>query len=118
MRTYKFYKNELGWFIDLKYFPFSVAYCAMVAGADDLLDQLSNNSNTIKLKVSIRKFKGHDDILIRTEKLGLTMGSIYTPQKITLKTKIFNGQNLLWLCPVTLFVFLHYPKKIYYKTIN
>lgn len=41
MRTYRFYKDDLGWFIDLPSFPLNRGYLAMVLGADDLLDKLS-----------------------------------------------------------------------------
>lgn len=118
MKTYNFYKNELGWFIDLKWFPFNKAYCAMVAGADTLLDNLSEEKLNIQLQVSTKPFKNYDDSLIREMYIGLFLGSLYSVEKNKLKTEIFENKNLLWLCPVTLFVFLLYPKRIYFKKIK
>ena len=115
MRTFKFYKNELGWFIHLKYFPFNVAYCAMVAGADDLIESLANGKKEIYLQISTRKIKGYTEVIRKVKGLGLGSGAVYSPENTVLKTDIFDGQNLLWLCPVTLFVFFRYPNKIYIK---
>lgn len=117
-RTYRFYKNEMGWFIDLKWWPFSIGYLAMVAGADDLLDKLSNGSKDVTLKISTSKFKGYDDILKRVKIFGINSGAVYTPLHQELKTQIFEGQSMLWLCPVTLFVFLRYPKRIFYQVVE
>ena len=118
MRTYRFYKNELGWFIDIPSFPFNKAWLAMVAGADDLLDVLSSGEKEVKISL-YSKSKGTDytDVISRTNRLGLFKGSVYK----TLITKIPNngfGKNKLWLCPATLWVFLRYPKKIYFKVIK
>ena len=78
MRTYRFYKDEYGWFIDLKWFPFNKAHLAMVCGADKLLDILSNNSKEVVLSISTSKFGMKlSDRLERRVKLGLLNGATY-----------------------------------------
>ncbi len=116
-RTYRFYKDELGWFIDLKMWMWNRGHLAMVLGADDFLDKLSKGSNEVYLKISSGRLKEYDDVLKRTKTISLFGGAVYK----TLLKKIPNngfGKNKLWLCGVTLFVFLRYPKKIYFKVID
>jgi hypothetical protein len=118
MRTYRFYKDEIGWFIDLKWFPFNRAHLAMVCGADDLLDKISNGFKEVILEISTKPIKNYDDVLKRVQKFGLMNGAVYAPEHERLETLIFEGQSLLWLCPVTLLVFGHYPKNIYFRVKN
>jgi len=114
---YRFYKNNRGWFIDLPNYPFSKAHLAMVKGADVLLDQLAENRNEVWIEESTRPIPEYTDVLDRVKKLGLAKGAIYKGNKIKIHHAILEENNL-WLCPVTLFVFLHYPKKIYYKKVQ
>ncbi len=116
-RTYRFYKDEYGWFIDLKWFPFNRAHLAMVCGADTFLDILSNNSVEVILKVSTKEFCGSDK-LERRIKLGLLRGATYEVMspEIEFQTSFLDKKNL-WLCAVTLLVFGHYPKNIYYTVV-
>lgn len=122
MKKYRFYKNELGWFIDIPRFPFNKAWLAMVAGADDLLDKLSDDQESnIYREIFIEigsKVRGTDytDVIMRTQKLGLAHGAIYKPLLTKLPNNGF-GKNKLWLCPATLWVFWRYPKKIYFKVV-
>lgn len=110
-RIFRFYKNENGWFISLKWFPLNVGYLAMVLGADVLLDKLVGDNSEIKLIISTRPFEQFDDKLTRVNKLGLKEGAVYEPNKNKISHQLFK-ENQLWLCPVTLFVFLRYPKNI------
>jgi len=89
----------------------------MVKGADILLEQLAENKNEVWLEGSTRPIVQYTDVLDRVETLGLKKGAIYKGNKIKINHTI-REENNLWLCPVTLFVFWHYPKKIYYKKIN
>lgn len=120
MRTYRFYKDEYGWFIDLKWFPFNRAHLAMVCGADELLDKLSKGGNEVRLKISTNIFKVDNyyisNRLERVKKLGLLYGAVYEPSFHKIQNKIFE-KNQLWLCAVTLLVFGHYPKNIYYSVV-
>ena len=122
MRTYRFYKDEYGWFIDLKWFHFNRAYLAMVCGADELLDKLSENNTEVILQLSTKSFSSYSknkNILERVQKLGLFNGAIYEviKEKHHIKNEIFKP-NQLWLCAVTLLVFGYYPKEIYFAVKN
>ena len=119
MREYRFYKDkELGWFIDLPKFPFNKAWLAMVAGADLLLDKLAEGNDEITLGISSRKMDNFDNVIIREHKLGLMRGATYTGGTSSLIPTSEIGENRLWLCPATLWVFWRYPKEIYFKIIS
>ena len=112
---YTFNKEDLGWFIDIKWFPKRFKHhLAMVIGADILLDKISNKQNKVELEISTR-LKPNFKRLERHEILGLFNGAIYIPKEDIIVNEY--GQNWLWLCFVTLFVFGYYPKNIYYKVL-
>lgn len=124
MKTYKFYKTvsistgKTKWFIDIPRFPFNKSWLEMVAGADLLLDALSNDKNEVNISIDTRPFPYTDGWLNISEKLGIMKGAIYNvnSEKYSIDTtEFFRVKNLLWLCPVTLWVFWKYPKKIYFK---
>lgn len=117
MRKYRFYKNELGWFIGLKWFPFNKAYLAMVMGADILLDILSVNGSEVNLQVSTSPIPFYDGILKRKQVLGTMLGAYYTTDDGYEGKYGVTTVKSVWLCPVTLWVFLRYPKQIYFKVI-
>jgi len=117
MSTYRFYKDEYGWFIDLKWFPFNRGHLAMVCGADKMLDSLSNNTEEVVLNISTSKFGfKYSDRLERRVKLGFLNGATYEVMSsdIEFETEYLN-KNHLWLCAVTLLVFGYYPERIYFK---
>lgn len=116
-RTYRFYKDELGWFIDLKMWLLSRGYLAMVLGADVFLEKLAKGSDEVYLKISSRPFKDYDDVIIKKADLGFWKGAVYKPL-INKLPDCGIGKNKLWLCGVTRFVFLRYPKKIYFKVVE
>lgn len=114
MRKYRFYKDEYGWFIDLKRFPFNRAYLAMVQGADTLLENIAQGKNEITLQISTSPIPYSDGVIEKTQSLGIFGGAFYTEDKgynATERPLV----NSLWLCPVTLWVFLRYPKRIHFK---
>lgn len=122
-----FYKDESGWFIDLPEFIEqglgTKANLAMVLGADTFLDKLSNNGNKITLELSENSdlINNKDGVLFFTdfstpvEKLKevghpIQTGAYYID---------LESGHVIWLCPVTIYVFDgKYPTKIYYKIIN
>lgn len=120
MRQYRFYKDELGWFIDLKWFPFNRGYLAMVEGADTLLDVLSEGKSEVTLKVSTSPIPYSEGWLSKDMSLGLMKGAIYDINGIEVDHYFpFSGATpQLWLCPVTIWVFLKYPKKIWFKVVE
>lgn len=108
-----FIKEDSGaWFIDLPEYleqGGSKGDLAMVAGADKLLDEISNNSNKASIEITDRPDQS-DLSLLRSYTLG--WGYYYDVIDIrpdsTVKTK------KIWLCPVTKFVFGgKYPKYIH-----
>lgn len=115
MRKLRFYKNEIGWFIDLKWFPFKKDWLQMVSGADVLLDTLAKGKSEITLEVSTRgPIPFSDGMLEKHVSLGVGLGAYYFSREG------FNKQDVLmvssvWLCPATLWVFFKYPEKIYYR---
>jgi len=116
----KFYKEEGTWFIDLKYWLFDKTHLAMVMGADNLLEELSGDKDEVTLEFSTKRIEGYHGALERHYKVGgLFEGAVY---KIAYGPKInysIDGslEDNLWICGVTLFVFLKYPKMIYYKIV-
>lgn len=129
MKKYRFYKDELGWFIDIKWFPFNRGYLAMVAGADKLLDIISEGKSEIVLQVSKSPIPYWDGALEKFSSLGLSGGAFYKPREgytklneegySTLNDQIIKANiKDVWLCPVTLWVFRKYPAKIYYKIVK
>ena len=120
MIKYRFYKDELGWFIDLKWFPFGKTYLkgmlAMIGESDKLLDLLAQGENEVTLQVRtwpIPYADGHLEKQISS----LTGGAIYKSNKGFSEKYNVESVNTAWLCPVTLWVFLKYPEKIYYKVL-
>lgn len=118
MKKNRFYKEEDGsWYIDLPNYPLAKANLAMICGADSLLDVLSKNTNEVYLAFSNDEIEGYDDILTRVNKNGLFGGATYFVENTYIKYS-YQGENTLWLCPITIYVFGHYPKKIYFKVIS
>lgn len=120
----KFYKEQGGWYADLPQWlegGGSLADLAMVSGADTLLDKLS-------LPYGYNPFIG--GILAKDEiKNEVTLQMQIGPQvEFEVLQKVGEDEtgawyvnmsdgHLLWLCPVTLFVFGKYPNYIYYKIV-
>ena len=109
MKKLSFSKEAGRWYINLKLWLGPKSALEMVQGADRLLDQLSQNTNHVKLKV----YETPQDNTLKV--------SLITPNKLT------NGGNYtiegpkgypkkMWLCNVTRFVYLgRMPKELYIK---
>lgn len=99
-----FEKDNTGWYIILPSWKGPRSSLAMVAGADTLLDELSNNGNYISLDISLE----HKENYLHLNKINNCW---------------FNGADYIvpssgkkvWLCNVTKFVFGNFPKDIYVK---
>jgi hypothetical protein len=106
MKKLKFIKddNKL-WFIDLPNWIGSHSALQMVAGADTLLDLLSNNGKEVTIEVKKKPFEGYTDRLQRIRFNDL--GADY----------IHNDSLNVWLCAVTIFVFGYFPSNIYFKKL-
>jgi hypothetical protein len=113
MAIYKFIKDEKGWYIDLQGSPFDRTLKGMVRGADTLLDILAEGRSEVRVDASTFPVEGYER-LDRKDFVNFGFrGANYFAEKY--KEKRINHN--LWLCPVTLWVFLRYPKYIYYKVI-
>jgi hypothetical protein len=113
--TIKFYKTkENRWYAHLPEYleeGGSIEECEMVAGADIWLDIISDNNNEIILKLSDTKQLAEKIVLYDTDLSQPNLGATYIAH--VYKEKDYNV--IMWLCPVTLFVFDKYPKVIYYQ---
>lgn len=84
----------------------------MVCGADTWLDIISQ-SREIDIELSDKPIDNSEVLTIDKYDDGFPEHGAYY------RIGNFNGKSysnmILWLCPVTLFVFGYYPPKIYYK---
>lgn len=114
MKEYKFYKDEENkWYIDLPDFIEQggfVEELEMVAGADIMLDILSNFSDKITLQISLEPFEDAAQ-LIKSVEQSCISGANYD---VILKQ--FKSPLPIWLCDVTKYVFGDFPTIIYFKT--
>ncbi len=107
MKIINFYKKNKRWYLNMN-IPFvTEAQKEMVAGADTLLEDLSGGRDRVTIQVSTQKriISGYT-LLTKIHSAGLQFGATYS-----------NFLRTIWLCPVTLLVFLRYPQYIQYKLI-
>lgn len=101
-----------GWYIDLPKWTGGKGALQMVAGADTMLDMLSEGNNNVKIDVSFTPFPNATELKkLRIPTFG--NGAFY-------KVVSCNGVKLgstIWLCNVTEFVFGEFPKKMYINVI-
>lgn len=126
MRKYRFYKvscpitGERKWFIDLKWFPFNKAWLEMVAGADELLDKLAGEDKEVTLQIDTYPIPFYDGKLVKyknVEGMDLLLSGRFYQGESGFDNGDATYQEVIWLCPVTVWVFLKYPEKIYYKKL-
>lgn len=121
--TYRFYKEEEKWYIDLPEWIENGGpkeALQMVLGADDLLDDLTGNiENEITLEISDddNEFFDWDEsyMLCKTYNNPPGDGATYTCVTNTVSN---TREFVVWLCPVTLFIFGSYPYEIYFKVVS
>lgn len=114
MRKLDFYKDSNGWFIDLPDYPGEKWDLQMVAGADKMLDVLSKGSDLVTLEVDEPPFSGAENVLILDYILN-GWGTYRWAELFGDITRFKDGD--VGLCPVTEYVFGHFPDNIYFKTI-
>ena len=119
-REYKlrFNKEKNGcWYIVFPHWPFSHDNLAMVSGADKMLELLSDGDPFVEVSVIPAKEKVQHDGYIELEQTehSLFGGSTYQV-KFEPFIKMFK-RDILWICPVTLFVLGHYPRLIYVRKL-
>lgn len=115
MRSFKFYKTDDSWFVDLPEWEGERWELEMVMGADTFLDILSQGESEVFVTLSQDYFEGSE--VLQYTKLGRLEGpelgegawyflNEYQGISYTLE---------LWLCHVTTFVFGDYPNRIYFR---
>lgn len=105
MKTLKFNKEGNAWYIDLPEWTGPKSALLMVAGADALLDKLSEGKGTISLLVS--EYNPIDSTFEKMTKMVNTPvigGSVYL-------TKYWP----IWLCQVTEHIYGKMPDVLWYK---
>ena len=123
------YQEEDGrWYIDLpEYIESGIgskANLEMVAGADTLMSTLAQGATTITLKFTDTEFEGYHVHLVRSSNYGYTSefiddvelqaGAWYHYYDKRKWYQIKAKEHILWLCPVTLYLFNNtYPENIY-----
>ena len=117
MEILKFYKEISGnWYADIPEWTGRKSALRMVAGADTLLEYLTEDQDTyvkdVHVHFSEEPIKG-GDCLVKTRNC-IFNGAYY-------KIAELEGEEInlkLWLCDVTKFVFGHFPKKIYVSKVE
>lgn len=114
---FKFQKEEDGrWYVVLPDYPGPKANLEMVLGADDLLDSIANDGELeVNLRVSLTEREWSDGLLERSETES-DVGRFYHTANVLCGGVEYAGEQI-WLCPVMLYVFGRYPRKIYYEII-
>ena len=114
MNNYRFYKDELGWFIDIPEWEGDVWDLQMVSGADTFLDILSQGENEIYVTLSNKPFDGCEVLEFehygRLEAWELGEGAWYR----LMSYKGVSYDLTMWLCDVTKYVFGDLPDRIYF----
>lgn len=106
----RFYNREGRWFADLPEYIASGGTeddCEMVSGADTWIDYLSKGKDSVFITISEEHFpKAEWLMLLAKDDYGANyIAHTYEDEYVDL---------VMWLCPVTLFVFGKYPEIIYY----
>ncbi len=111
--AFQFKKNKnTEWYIVLPEWKGDPEDLQMVEGADEWLDLLSDNGESIQLTLANEKFEDAESLaLLRLREENLGGGGIYFLES-------YQGKNIalkLWLCEVTRFVFGEIPQRIYFR---
>jgi len=117
MDKYRFYKNEIEWYVDLPAYVEqggTIEDLQMVEGADVMLDIVSNGNKKVDLNISSEKFEGADQLILKKMGEPLKGGAYYY-------MKEFEGKEVnltMWLCKVIEFVFGEIPENIFLARAN
>jgi hypothetical protein len=115
MRLFRFYRDDIGWFVDLPEWEGERWELQMVMGADSFLDVLSQGENEKYVVLSEEPFDGCYELVL------MGLGNIEGPEMgegAWYKLERYIGIEFklqMWLCNVTKFVFGDFPKKIYFR---
>lgn len=112
MRKFRFYKEKTGkWYIDLPKYKGPKADLQMVAGADTMLDIVSNSGTDTSLILAEELFEGAEQLNRIKERKSAEGGGDYI-------LKTYAGEQInhgMWLCEVVKYIFRRLPVVIYFK---
>lgn len=114
MKSYKFIRTGLAWYIDLPEYLAqggTMGDLQMVDGADKMLDRMAGDKDNVTLYVSGEPFEGAD-VLTLIEKCDPYIGGGNYFMKLYENEEI---NQRMWLCQVTEFIFKNIPPQIYVK---
>jgi len=103
MRTFKFYKENNRWYIDLPEWEGQKSELEMVVGADEFLDIVSENGEEVLINISTEFFFGCSKL--RLTHIDPSEGAWYQS----------DTYHRMWLCDVTKFVFGDFPETIFFS---
>ena len=98
---YRFYKEEHKWYIQLDDWDGDKEALEMVAGADVMLDILSNSTTEVKLLISTTDFSSKQ------------LSKIDDEGNYSYHDLDDNFIFPVWLCSVAIYVFGEYPSQIF-----
>ncbi len=116
MHSYRFYKNDSGWYVDLPQYlqqGGDIDDLQMVEGADRMLDIIAGNAQELELLVTIHHFQQADRLGLIEKCHPLKGGGYYFLQE-------YCGQPVnitMWLCSVVEFVFGEVPAEIFIRKL-
>lgn len=112
----QFSHDHTGWYADIPVWPGPRSACAMVCGADTLLDILSDGNERVTLRLCLdpKHLRGGDAVsgvldYVRPDGMGDGADYVYKRDG--------EPQFELWLCGVTEFVFGFMPERIYFEVV-
>jgi len=114
--NYKFYKNEIGWFIDLPNWKENIADLQLVANADVFFEELAAGNNEVFATLTDEEVKDAYVFSLNRVNNGKKKEAYYGGAFYDAE---INGRKLeIWLCDVTKFIFTDFPNKIYIKKLS
>lgn len=114
MKTYRFYKEYINWFIDLPDWKGDKEDLEMIQGADSLLEVLSEGNNEIYLAISEEYFNNANKLEFNRLGEDYESGAFYNLKSY--RNIEFDFE--IWLCDVTLSIFNKFPESIYFKVVE
>lgn len=115
MKRLKFYKeSDNRWYVDLPEWTGSKAELEMVAGADSMLEYMSEDEGQVWIVLSEKEFENAEKLEFLRLATEIENGAFYKLDK-------YRGIEIgleMWLCDVTKFVFGDFPKTIFLSATN
>jgi hypothetical protein len=108
----RFYNRDRRWFADVPSYIEAGGTeddCEMVAGADEWLDLLAKEKDSITLEIGETPLDEQLKLYEKDEAGGTYIAHTYKEEDVN---------HVMWLCNVTIFVFGYFPPIIHYKIIK